>query len=173
MEQELIIRAQAGDEFAFSGLVRLYDRRIYQAAYSYMRNTDESKDMVQEAFLRAYRNFHRFDVSRSFYPWLHRIIKNLCLNRKASKSYQTSGLPEFEPSSGLRGPEEEVLRMESAREIRTAVDNLPEKHREIIYLKHFQECSYQEMAEILDIPGGTVMSRLYNARKALKAVLDL
>ena len=154
MEQELILRARAGDGSAFSSLVKLYDRRIYQAAYSILRNPDESKDMVQETFIRAYRHLDNFDPSRPMYPWLHRIVKNLCLNRTSNKGYKTASMPEVEPASAMAGPEESLMRDESAREVRAAVDKLPEKHREIIVLKHFQDCSYREMAEILGVPEG-------------------
>ncbi|MBI9102626.1 MAG: sigma-70 family RNA polymerase sigma factor [Spirochaetales bacterium] len=171
MEQELILKARAGDGAAFNGLVRLYDRRIYQAAYSILRNPDESKDMVQETFIRAYRHINNFDPDRPFYPWLYRIVKNLCLNRTTNKGYRTASLPEMEQASAMAGPEESLMREESAREVREAVERLPEKHREIIVLKHFQDCSYKEMSEILDVPEGTVMSRLYHARKALKEAL--
>ena len=83
------MKAQTGDGEAFNGLVRLYDRRIYQAAYGILRNPDEAKDMVQETFIRAYKHIERFDPDRPFYPWLYRIAKNLCLNRTTNKGYRT------------------------------------------------------------------------------------
>lgn len=172
MENILIAKAKMGDDAAFSGLVKMYDRRVYHTAYSYLRNMDEAKDVSQEVFLRLHRGLEGYDTSRPFFPWLYQITKNLCLNRLGSRSYLTESLPEEEPVTALRGPEEETLRNEEAREIRSAVSGLPEKLREVIELKHFQGCSYKEMAEILDVPEGTVMSRLYNARKALRIRLS-
>lgn len=173
MEQELITKAKSGDTAAFGGLVKLYDRRVYLAAYSILRNEEESRDMVQETFIRAFRNMDRFEDGRAFYPWVHRIIRNLCYNRTQNRSYRTAALPENEPAGTIPGPEESCLSEEASREVRAAVDRLPELHREIIILKHFEDCSYKEIAEILGIPQGTVMSRLYNARKALKELLEI
>jgi len=160
MENTLILQAQSGDGTAFSNLVKLYDRRVYHTAYSYLRNMEEAKDVSQEVFLKLHGGIGGYDTSRPFFPWLYQITKNLCLNRIASKSYKTEGLPEVEPYANTRGPEEEALRNEEADSIRRAVDSLPEKMREVIELKHFQDCSYKEMAEILDVPEGTIMSRL-------------
>jgi len=115
----------------------------------------------------------RFEDGRAFYPWVHRIIRNLCYNRTQNRSYRTAALPENEPAGTIPGPEESCLSEEASREVRAAVDRLPDLHREIIILKHFEDCSYKEIAEILGIPQGTVMSRLYNARKALKELLEI
>jgi RNA polymerase sigma-70 factor, ECF subfamily len=172
MEVQLITAAQAGDTDAFSELVRLYSRRVYRLAYSFLHNVDDASDIVQEVFLRAYRSLARFDTSRAFYPWLHRITRNLCINRRSLKANTEGTLPveELLPAAGY-DPLATTLRNEELEQLRIAVTNLPEMHREIIVLKHFQECSYAEIAEILDVPIGTVMSRLYNARQKLKALL--
>jgi len=173
MEQEWICRARTGDSEAFGRLVRLYDRKAYKAAYWILRNEEESRDIVQEAFIRAFRNLSSFDPGRAFYPWLHRIVRNLCYNRTRNRNYRAVSLPDTEQESTMAGPEEALLAGETSREVREAVDRLPEIHREIILLKHFEDCSYKEIAEILEIPQGTVMSRLYNARKALKELLEI
>ena len=157
---------------AFSAMFRAYDRRIYFTAYRYLGSSEEAADITQEVFLRAWRNFSSYDTDRPVYPWLFRITKNLCINRAKRKSGSEAGLefPELQP--GTESVEREVIQRESREEIRAAVLALPEKFREIIILKHYDECSYEEMAEILDIPKGTVMSRLFNARKMLKETLE-
>jgi len=171
MEDLIIRRAASGDRSAFQSLVKSYSPRIYQAAYGFVKEEYEARDVVQDVFMRAYANMERFEVGRPLYPWLHRIMKNLCLNRLSKRKRYGGEVSDQEAEVKLRGPEESVVRNETRTEIREAIRALPEKYREIIKLKHYQECSYQEMAGILDIPVGTVMSRLYNARAKLKEML--
>lgn len=169
METQLIVLAQRGNRDAFGELVNLYGRRIYYAAYAFLHNVDDASDIVQEVFLRAFKNLNTFDTSRALYPWLYRITKNLCINAVQRASRRDMTLPPEEIIAGKgRDPEAEAVRNEEAAQLQKAIALLPEKHREIIRLKHFQECSYAEIAEILDIPIGTVMSRLYAARGKLK-----
>ena len=157
---------------AFSAMFRAYDRRIYFTAYRFLGSSEEAADITQDVFLRAWRNFSSYDSTRPVYPWLFRITKNLCINRTRRKSGSEAGLefPELQP--GTESVEREVTQRESRKEIREAVLSLPEKFRDIIILKHYDECSYEEIAEILNIPKGTVMSRLFNARKMLKEILE-
>ncbi len=172
MEAQLIVQAQGGSSDAFHELVTLYGRRIYYAAYSFLHNVDDAADIVQEVFLRAYKNIRSFDTTRPIYPWLYRIARNLCINMVKRASHRDKALPEEDlVASNLPDPESEMLRNEEIGELRRALAKLPEKQREIVELKTFQDCSYAEMAEILDIPIGTVMSRLYAARMKLKEML--
>ena len=122
MEVQLITAAQAGDTDAFSQLVRLYSRRIYRLAYSFLHNVDDASDIVQEVFLRAYRSLSRFDTSRSFYPWLHRITRNLCINRRNLKANNEGTLPveELIPSPGF-DPLAATLRNEELESLRVAI----------------------------------------------------
>lgn len=173
LEEALIERAKAGDQLAYSELVDLYLRRVYRAAYSVVRNVEDASDVAQETFVRAFRSLDRFDPNRPFYPWLYRIARNLCINlvtrrRDPEQSIDDSfGVVAEEPN-----PEQRAIRRELAEEVRNAVDRLPEIYRQIIELQHFQECSYAEIAEILGIPMGTVMSRLYHARRRLREMLE-
>lgn len=158
---------------AFAAMFRAYDRRVYFTAYRFIGSREEAADITQEVFLRAWKNFSRIDPERPVFPWLFRITKNLCINKSRKKSGSEAGLEFPELAPARESVETEVLERESQGEIRRAVMQLPEKFREIIILKHYDECSYDEMAEILDIPKGTVMSRLFNARKILKQNIDL
>lgn len=171
METTLILQAKEGDQSAFEGLVKMYDRRVYRTAYSFLKDMEEAQDISQEVFLKLHRGLSGYDEGRPFFPYLYQITKNLCFTRMKSRSWRTEPLPEKEEPSAEVGPEETVVRKEEAAGVRRAVEALPEKLREVIELKHFQDCSYREMAEILNIPEGTVMSRLYNARKALREEL--
>ena len=164
----MILQAKEGNQSAFAGLVKMYDRRVYRTAYSFLKDMEEAQDVSQEVFLKLHRGFSGYDEARPFFPYLYQITKNLCFTRMQSRSWRTESLPEKERAAEGAGPEEAAVRKEQAAGIRRAVEALPEKLREVIELKHFQDCSYREMAEILKIPEGTVMSRLYNARKALR-----
>lgn len=168
------MQAKSGNRDAFSMLMRGYDRRIYYAAYSFLHNADDAMDIVQEVLLRAYKNFASFDPGKALYPWLYRITRNLCINRVKRADNRNVSLPDGEIIAGKdRTPEAEVLRNEEAEEIRKAIDELSEPLREVVIMKTYQDCSYAEIAEILDIPIGTVMSRLYNARAALRTKLSI
>ena len=172
METQLITQAQGGSRDAFAHLVNLYGRRIYFAAYSFLHNVDDASDIVQEVFLRAYKNISSFDTNRALYPWLYRITRNLCINMVQKASRKDSALPPEELIAAKgRDPAAELLRGEELEELRHALVDLPEKYRDIIALKHFQDCSYAEIAEILDVPIGTGMSRLYAARNKLREIL--
>lgn len=158
---------------AFEAMFRAYDRRVYFTAYRYLGSREEAADIAQEVFLRAWKNFSSIDPKRPVFPWLFRITKNLCINKSRKKSGSEAGLEFPELLSGTQSVEKEVIERESQEEIRRAVLNLPDKYRDIIILKHYDECTYEEMSEILEIPKGTVMSRLFNARKMLKQNLDV
>lgn len=171
MDGELVVRARAGDRRAFPQLVRRYGRRVYRAAYGYLGNTSDAEDATQETFLRAYRSLERFDETRPFYPWLHRICRNLCINLRRSRR-DTEELPVEElEADETASPETAFLRNEALGSLGRALERLTPAHRQIVLLKDFQHCTYAEIAGILSIPVGTVMSRLYNARRRLQAAL--
>ncbi len=172
-EQQLMIRARRGDADAFGVIVRCYLERIYRVAHRILRNHDDAAEVAQDTFLRAYRGIDRFDPDRPVFPWLYRIARNLSLNRIERTRGRETSLPEFDTiESRLGGPEESAMIAQDAREVRCAVASLPEQFRTIIELNHFEECSYSEIAAILDIPIGTVMSRLYHARRRLRQLLE-
>lgn len=172
-ERDLIVRAKSGDGEAFSSLTRFYIPRVYRAAYAVVRNHADAEDVTQETFVRAYQSIARFDETRPMFPWLYRIARNLCINRIQRVAKRETEMPDYDyfPDSSA-GPEAVLVAAEEQELVRKAVRALPEQHRRIIELSHFQDCSYREMADILDIPMGTVMSRLYHARRKLKALLE-
>ncbi len=146
-------------------------QRGYVAAYRLLGNPDESRDACQEAAARAWSARERYDSAQPFYPWFYRILKNHCLDRlklrrRVVSSDRELSLPQ--PIEKAESGESLALEGERARAVARAVAALSEDLREIIELRHFQDASYDEIAEILDCPIGTVMSRLYRARKALR-----
>jgi RNA polymerase sigma-70 factor (ECF subfamily) len=172
-ERALVERAQAGDADAFGVIVKWYLERVYRVAYGVVRNSDEAADIAQDTFVRAYRGIGRFDVSKPLFPWLYQIARNLGINRIQRVRNREATLPEFDTLKARdTGPEDRAIAEDESARVRAAVAALPEQHRAVIELNHFQECSYQEIAEILNIPIGTVMSRLYHARRKLREALS-
>lgn len=172
METELMVRARKGDGKAFGLLIRGYLTRVYRTALLFVHNSEDAADICQEVLIRAYRAFPRFDPARPLYPWLYRITRNVCINHVRRRDAATVAMEDlgWVPST-YEGPEAQAVRAGEAESIRRAMARLSESHREILSLKHYADCSYAEIAEILDIPIGTVMSRLYNARRRLADIL--
>ena len=177
VERELALRTKSGDRRAFEGLILAHSGRAYRTAYRLLGNVEDAFDLCQEAFLRAYQNIHLFDESRQFYPWLYSILKNLCLNFLKRKQKQPALIRDPDSwertfATSLPGPAEQILESEDVRRLWKAIDSLSESHRRVLIMKHFDNLSYAEMAEMLSIPIGTVMSRLYHARKKLGEIYD-
>jgi RNA polymerase sigma-70 factor, ECF subfamily len=147
-------------------------RRGYVAALRLLGSPEQAHDACQEAAARALSAGDRYDPAQPFYPWFYRILKNHCLDRlRHRKRMLARDEPGRELAAPDRSAEQTMLAGERAQAVERAIAALPEELREIIELRHFQEASYEEIALALDIPNGTVMSRLYRARHALRAKL--
>lgn len=170
--------ARKGDRAAFGALVKAYQRRAYAAAYGIVGNRDDALDLAQESFVRAYRAMHRFDPALPFYPWLHQIVRNTCLNhlkrkkRRGEQSLDAMMEQGYDAREDNPGADEAVELDEVKRQVATAMKALSHEHREILRLRHMLDLSYGEIASMLDVPIGTVMSRLHAARKALKRAVE-
>lgn len=156
----------------YSAIVNHYSKRIYYLALTFVKNVDEAQDICQEVFIRVYRNLDKLNTDQTLYPWLYRVTKNLCINKVTKKESQNLTLEDWHHPSDTRSPETEFLRKEESKMIFDCIDQLAEKYREIIVLKHFQNCSYREISEIMGVPEGTVMSRLFTARQKLRLLLE-
>lgn len=160
-------------------LVQAYRERAYGAALSLTRNYEDARDLSQEAFVRAFRAIDRFRVGRPFYPWYYRILRNLCLThlerhgprRQVSLDEIVEENPAATPSVSS-SVQERIQGEQMGRHLRTAIDQLKPEFREIISMFHFEEMSYQDIAQALEIPIGTVMSRLFHARKQLAQLME-
>jgi RNA polymerase sigma-70 factor (ECF subfamily) len=170
--------AQQGDRAAFGELVRRYQKRAYAVAYGLVGNREDALELAQESFAKAYRAMGRFDTAMPFYPWLYRILKNTCLNhinrRKRRGETSLDGLMDDGQDFATRhdGPEKLAHRTELRDRISESMLMLNDNHREILTLRHIEELSYAEIAEVLDVPKGTVMSRLHAARRGLREALE-
>lgn len=179
-DAELIRRTLAGERNAYGILLLRYQRPLHALVRGIVRVPEEADDLVQETFFRAYRYLDRFDVERAFRPWLFKIGANLCFRhlRRMRRGGWVS-LEEEHPRTGQTlldrlenpGAEEAVTRpLETAR-LGEAIDRLPPLHRTILVLRGVHQLRYEEIAETLGIPVGTVMSRLNRARRALRDLL--
>lgn len=173
VDRELILRCQQGERAAFEPIVTRYMRRAAAFALSWTGNRDDALDLSQEAFVRSYGAICRFDPNRPFYPWFHRILKNLCINHigRARHRHEIPLEDTYPVRSSVPSPLEQAERSERKRMVWEGIHQLNDAEREILILREFQDLSYAEIAQILDIPKGTVMSRLHNARKRLREKL--
>ena len=182
-EKDLIERCKRGDLAAFNDLVRKYEKQVYNFAYRLTGNYDDANDVAQDAFLRVFNAIGSFRGDSSFSTWLFRITTNVFLDeRKKARAHPQSSLDEYMElgeSSVARQiedpsptPEAVLEESERAQILQKAVSDLPEYQRAMVTLYHGQQKSYEEIAEIMDLPIGTVKSRLNRARLALKEKLS-
>lgn len=177
-EGALILRCQAGEKKAYGELVNKYMKRAYYTALGLLGSPEAAMDLSQEAFIRAYRAIKRLDANKKFFTWYYRILKNLCLNYLRDRARHARPFSEVGETTLLRISDQsedaskQVEQEETKEMVWEAINSLNPQEREIIILKDFQEHSYKEISELLDCPMGTVMSRLYNARQALKVKLE-
>jgi RNA polymerase sigma-70 factor, ECF subfamily len=172
-EAELVAKARDGNLFAFEEIVRRHERRVYAVAYRIVRRHDVADDVVQEAFLRAYRGLDRFDTARPFGPWIARIAANLAVSHVRSPVAREQELPEGygEMAAASPGPLEGALDAEAREVLDRAVEALSPEQRAVFVLRVNEDLSYREIAEALDLSIGTVMSRLSRARERLRLAL--
>lgn len=179
-DSELIERCRAGDLSAFEPLVEKYRQRVWRLAFQILRDREEAWDVAQEAFVRAYQSLPTFRGQSAFYTWVFRIVVNLATDRRRQRGARArafGGEPvsaeewERTVADSAAGPELLAARAEERRLIGKALDALSPDHRTVIMLNDIEGLTYREVAEVLRIPMGTVMSRLHNARKRLRALL--
>lgn len=143
-----------------------------RAALGWMRDEQEAREVAQEALLKAHRARDRYDPSLPLVPWLRRIVRNTCFDRMARRKHREHpGLDDSLVADGTPTVLDHLEQDESIARVRRGLERVSTSHREILALRHFEELSYEEIGEVLGVPQGTVMSRLYRARKALVRAL--
>ncbi|ARU31076.1 RNA polymerase sigma factor RpoE [Sulfuriferula sp. AH1] len=182
IDQQLVERVQRGDKRAFNLLVTKYERRLTRLLSRFVRDPHEVEDIAQEAFIKAYRALPTFRGDAAFYTWLYRIGINTAKNylmargRRAptSTEFDAEEAEGFEDATGLQDlntPENELLSKEVAKVVNDAMAALPEDLRTAISLREMEGLSYEEIAETMGCPIGTVRSRIFRAREAIAAKL--
>lgn len=176
LERELIRKCKAGNTRFYEPVVKAYEPSGMSLAFALLGNIDDAQDALQEAFIKAYRSLNQFDLDQSFSPWFFQILRNQCRDilrgRKADSRMERLD-ERFElRSTDTEGEPETILQRNIAADtLWRGLEQISEEHREIIVLKEIQGFPYSEIASILNIPEGTVASRLYQARHALRDVL--
>jgi RNA polymerase sigma-70 factor (ECF subfamily) len=184
-DRALIAKAQAGDTVAFRSLVERHQRRAFAIALSLVRDENDAREIVQDAFLRVFKGLPNFQGGSSFFTWLYRILTNLSIDlirkpgrglgelteRRAETDLDSE--PDFPLLSRIEGadPVEVVRRQEIAARLQSALDALPVYHRGVIVMREVEGLSYEEMARVMGVSKGTIMSRLFHARQKLQRAL--
>ena len=173
-DMALAMRARNGDNEAYESLVRHYRNEVYALCWYFTRNREDAWDLSQEVFIKAWRALARFRGDSSFKTWLMRIAANHCKDHLKKRRLDTASFddalqaPDTESSAN---PSETAVSNELGAAIDAAVQQLPAKHQMAFVLREYKGLSYQEMAEVMQCNVGTVMSRLFNARKRLQELL--
>jgi RNA polymerase sigma-70 factor (ECF subfamily) len=177
-DEELVEACQAGDASAFDVLVGRWEDRIRGAAFRFLGSEEEARDVAQEAFLKAYRALSGFKREARFSSWLYQIATNLCRDglrrRKTRATVSLEALEEAGPVmvETRPGAHERLLERDLAKVVRRAIHALPEEQREVVILKEYQELTFLEIAQTLDVPISTVKTRLYRGLGQLRLQLE-
>ena len=169
-ERALVERCRRGDRQALEQLIGQYQKPVYNAAYRILGNPDDAADVTQAAFLKAFEHLDQYDPKYRFFSWIYRIAVNESINQaKRHKNQQSLDEQVF---AGSGGPDAELAAGDLSKEIQRGLMDLTEDYRTVIVLRHFSECSYRQISDILQIPEKTVKSRLYSARQQMKEKLQ-
>ena len=178
IDRQLVERAQAGDKRAFEMLVEKYQRKLARLLSRFIRDPAEVEDVTQEAFIKAYRALPAFRGDSAFYTWLYRIgintAKNylMAMGRRAPTSTEVEaeeaeGFEEGEQLRDINTPESLLLSSEIAKTVNSTIEQLPEELRTAIQLREIEGMSYEDIAQVMNCPIGTVRSRIFRAREAI------
>jgi RNA polymerase sigma-70 factor (ECF subfamily) len=182
----LVTAVKGGDKRAFKVLMQRYQRKVYAVAYGFLRNQEDALDVVQESFIKVHRYIGKFEGNSSFYTWLYRIVANLCIDQlRKSKRHR-----DVEFDDGLRhdgkdessseplahfsqfgDPSDMLRRKEILAAVEASLEHLSDKHRAVIVMRELQGMSYEEMAQAMKCSKGTIMSRLFHARRNMQRLL--
>ena len=179
-DEQLVQQAVADDPEAFGEIVRRWERKIFALCFGMLGREDEARDAAQEAFIAAYRNLKNFRGDAKVSSWLHRIAVNQCLTTKRRQRSRSEEYIDDDDGAAERifiaaahhSPESKAEKFERMNLIRNAVGALPGDLRQVIVMKEFEEMTFQEISETLELPLSTVKSRLYTALKQLRMKLE-
>jgi RNA polymerase sigma-70 factor (ECF subfamily) len=180
-DSDLISRAKNGDSKSYDKLLKKYKNSVYSLVLRMVRNSQEAEDLTQEAFIKAFNSLASFNEEYAFSTWLYKIATNNCIDFFRKRKLQTYSLdkPIQYKDSEIQhdipdpdlNPEKSIMASERNKLIKEAINKLPEKYHRAIVLRHSEEKSYEEIAEILGLPLGTVKARIFRAREMLNKTL--
>lgn len=180
-DSDLISRAKSGDSKSYDKLLKKYKNSVYSLVLRMVRNSQEAEDLTQEAFIKAFNSLASFNEEYAFSTWLYKIATNNCIDFFRKRKLQTYSLDkpiqykdseiQHEIPDPDLNPEKSIMATERNKLIKEAINKLPEKYHRAIVLRHSEEKSYEEIAEILGLPLGTVKARIFRAREMLNKTL--
>lgn len=184
-DPQLVKAAQAGDRRAFQALYQRYERKVFSVAYGFLRNQEDALDVLQEAFIKVHRYLPSFEGQSSFYTWLYRIVANLCIDhlrrsgRKRDVEFDdrlrhdahTHTVANVGSVAALGDPSAAVKNKEILAAVQDSLGKLSDKHRAVIVMRELQGLSYADMAKAMNCSKGTIMSRLFHARRNMQKLL--
>jgi RNA polymerase sigma-70 factor, ECF subfamily len=176
-EQELIRKAQKGDRDAFREIFDRYHGRLFSCAFSILMNKEDAEDVVQDAFVKVFFSIEGFKGDSSFYTWVYRIVHNLAVDLKRKKGRRGGDAEEYREDIGLSpveafmSPSSSLHHRQQLVLLQKALQELSDEHRETLVLREIEGLSYEEIADVTGVSKGTVMSRLFYARKKLQKSL--
>jgi RNA polymerase sigma-70 factor (ECF subfamily) len=181
-DRELVAAAKRGDPQAFRTLMKKYHKSVYYMLLKMVKNADDAEDLTQEAFAKAFNSIDKFDSTFAFSTWLFRIATNNCIDFIRKKRVQTISIDsplEGDDGSSMQldvrddnfDPNDSMLRQQRKHYLELAIQRLPEKYRTLVELRYYRELSYEEVADELQIPLGTVKAQLFRARELLNEEL--
>lgn len=181
-DDKLVKRAIVGDQDAFKALMNKYQKPLYYHIIKMVKNNEQVEDIIQESFVKAFSNLDSYNTNYAFSTWLYRITTNHTIDYLRKKKLQTTSINEPIRAKdgemqfqiiGNAETDRKIIRKERKKIVSDAIQNLPEKYREVIEMRHLEEMSYQEISEQLDLPLGTVKAHIFRAREMLyKALID-
>ena len=174
-DQALVKKVLSGDLDAYGELVQIYQTSVFNVCCRVLGNRRDAEDLTQEAFLRAYNNLGSYDPGRPFGPWMRTLAANLCynkLNRRELPRVDLVDERDLPEKDTIHNPEKVLEISQENQKLYQALWDLPHQYRIAVELRHFQELSYQEMAQTLNLPLNTVRSHLYRGRQKLAALLE-
>jgi RNA polymerase sigma factor (sigma-70 family) len=176
-DDKLVAAAVEGDESAYAQLVDKYQRALFYHIAKLVKDKEQIEDLVQEAFMKAFGNLKSYNTDYAFSTWLYRIATNHSIDYLRKRKLQTLSIDEPQKTKDgeleVQLPDDsyvtdrDIIRKQRKQIIHKSIENLPEKYREVIRMRHMEEKSYQEIAEILDLPLGTVKAHIFRAREML------
>ncbi len=169
--ESILKKFAAGDKPAFSEIMKKYRNKALNFAYRYLGDMDEAEDAAQDCFVKVYFNHKKYESSRPFEPWFYSILANCCRDRIRRQNRFSAFAERFKTEASLEKPPSANISRDFSEVFARALQKLPPDKREIIVLRFTQDLSYQEIAEALGINQGTVMSRLFRAKKDLEKIL--
>jgi RNA polymerase sigma-70 factor, ECF subfamily len=175
IDKGILKRCMQNEKNAFAELFKFYQNYLFKLCYSYVHNEQEALDMLQEIYIKLYKNIKKYDDKYPFHPWIRRVAVNTCLNEKRKHTLSCipldngdDGISMEEQLASTDDTQQEIEKHEMKLIVKQHINSLPEKQRMVVILRYYEDLSYEEISDLMKIPLGTVKTDLYRAKNALK-----